>query len=223
MLDVRHTNTAWNAAAISPFQLGRCFLIIYICFLPDLFCKLRYTTGRREALREHCRSLKHPGRKLARTVLASIALTAANCALMFRFGFHILGMMKRQEHKRRFYLWDYLWWQGEMIKKRYDRPLRWTDGSFGLMFYIVALIILPLMFLCRRTFPETNGLTEYIVSCIIAVAAHEWLERIYRTRGKSVLKHHAKRKFNPVWAYFLALLLPLVILLVLMSALAPQI
>lgn len=62
-------------------------ILMFLCFLPDLFCKLRYTTGRWEALHEHYRGLKHPGRRLAKIVLASITLTAANFALMFHFGF----------------------------------------------------------------------------------------------------------------------------------------
>lgn len=63
------------------------FMFIFLCFLPDLFCKLRYTTGRRDALRERYQDMKHPGRRLAKIVLASIALTVANFALMFHFGF----------------------------------------------------------------------------------------------------------------------------------------
>lgn len=62
-------------------------ILIFLCFLPDLFCKFRYTTGRREALRERYRDMKHPGRRLAKIVLASIALTVANFALMFHLGF----------------------------------------------------------------------------------------------------------------------------------------
>ncbi len=62
-------------------------IVIFLCFLPDLFCKFRYTTGRREALCEHYRGLKHPGMVLAKIVLIAIALTAANFALMFHFGF----------------------------------------------------------------------------------------------------------------------------------------
>ena len=27
-------------------------------------------------------------------------------------------MMKRQENKQRFYLWDYLWWMGEKLDKQ---------------------------------------------------------------------------------------------------------
>ncbi|EFI01925.1 hypothetical protein, partial [Bacteroides sp. 1_1_14] len=33
-------------------------IVIPLCFLPDLFCKLRYTAGRREALREHYGKMK---------------------------------------------------------------------------------------------------------------------------------------------------------------------
>ena len=62
-------------------------IVIPLCFLPDLFCKLRYTAGRREALREHYGKMKHPGRKLAKIVLIVIALTVANFPLMFHFGF----------------------------------------------------------------------------------------------------------------------------------------
>lgn len=39
-------------------------VVIPICFMPSLFCKLRYTAGRRTALREHYRDMKRPGRKL---------------------------------------------------------------------------------------------------------------------------------------------------------------
>ena len=62
-------------------------IVIPLCFLPDLFCKLRYTAGRCNALREHYGRMKHPGRKLARIVLIAIALTVANVTLMFYLGF----------------------------------------------------------------------------------------------------------------------------------------
>lgn len=62
-------------------------VVMILCFLPDLFCKLRYTAGRQEALREHYGKMKHPGRKLAKIVLIAIALTVANFALMFHLGF----------------------------------------------------------------------------------------------------------------------------------------
>ena len=61
-------------------------IVIPLCFLPDLFCKLRYTAGRREALREHYGKMKHPGRKLAKIVLIAIALIVANVALIVHLG-----------------------------------------------------------------------------------------------------------------------------------------
>lgn len=57
------------------------FPVIALCFLPSLFCKLRYTAERREALTKHCGKLKHPGRKLAKIMLWGIALTIVNLAL----------------------------------------------------------------------------------------------------------------------------------------------
>lgn len=57
-------------------------VVIPICFLPSLFCKLRYTAGRREALHEHYREMKHPGRRLIGIILIAIALTVANLSLI---------------------------------------------------------------------------------------------------------------------------------------------
>ena len=62
-------------------------IVMILCFLPDLFCQLRYTAGRREALRKYYGKMKHSGRKLAKIVLIVIALTVANFPLMFNFGF----------------------------------------------------------------------------------------------------------------------------------------
>lgn len=123
-------------------------------------------------------------------------------------------MMKPQEHKQLFYLWDYIWWQGEMIKRHYHRPGRKIDGSFVLFLYITVLVIVPLIFLFGREFPDITFLVQSIVFCVITVAGYEWLVRIYRKRGKTVMKHNAKRNFNPVWAYFLSLF-PFVILVML--------
>lgn len=125
-------------------------------------------------------------------------------------------MIKQQEHKQRFYLWDYLWWQGEMIKKRYDRPGMWIDGSFGLMFYITALITVPLIFLYDRIFPDATGFLQLCLPfCIITVVAMVWISLIYSTRGKVVMKHYSKRKFDPLRAYFLTAIFPLIILVIL--------
>jgi len=57
-------------------------LTIALCFIPSVFCKLRYTAGRREALCGHYGKLKHPGRKLAKIILWCIALTIVNFALV---------------------------------------------------------------------------------------------------------------------------------------------
>ena len=37
-------------------------IVMILCFLPDLFCQLRYTAGRREALRKYYGKMKHSGR-----------------------------------------------------------------------------------------------------------------------------------------------------------------
>ncbi len=62
-------------------------VVIPICFMPSLFCRLRYTVGRREALREHYRDMKRPGRKLIHIILIAATMTLANFALMFHLGF----------------------------------------------------------------------------------------------------------------------------------------
>ncbi len=72
----------------------RCFsqivafaVVMIFCFLPSMFCKLRYTTGQCKTIREHYREMKHPGRNLLKIVLISIALAVANTVLMFHLGF----------------------------------------------------------------------------------------------------------------------------------------
>lgn len=60
---------------------------LILCFIPGLFCKLRYTAGRCKALRNHYRDMKRHGRKLLGIILIAIALTVANLSLMLHFGF----------------------------------------------------------------------------------------------------------------------------------------
>lgn len=62
-------------------------VVMILCFLPGLFCQLRYTAGRHKALRKHYGKMKHPGGKLAGILLIAIALTVANVVLMFHLGF----------------------------------------------------------------------------------------------------------------------------------------
>lgn len=51
-------------------------------------------------------------------------------------------MMKRQENKQRFYLWDYLWWMGEKLEQA--RRTGRVDGEMMLSIYIFALLIFPI-------------------------------------------------------------------------------
>lgn len=111
--------------------------------------------------------------------------------------------MKRQEHKQRFYLWDYLWWQGEQWKRL--RPKSRTDGSTVVFLFIMALIIVPLIFLFYRLFPGA-AIIQVIVWCLVILAGHSWINRIYRRRGKAVLKHYAKRSFHEAFAVLLFLI-----------------
>lgn len=53
-----------------------------LVFLPSLFCRLRYTPERREALREHYRGMRHPGRRLFSIILIAIALMIVDFIVM---------------------------------------------------------------------------------------------------------------------------------------------
>ena len=64
---------------------------------------------------------------------------------------YTLGMMKRQENKQRFYLWDYLWWMGEKWKQA--RRTGRVDGEMMLSIYIFALLIFPMMTVTIRLNP----------------------------------------------------------------------
>lgn len=117
-------------------------------------------------------------------------------------------MMKRQEKKYRFYFWDYLWWQGEKLQQ--SRRSSRVDGSFLLYGYIIALIILPLMCLSSWLFPDwfspDNVMIHLIVWVVVALAGYNWIQWIYRRRGKAVLKHYAKRSFHEAVAFLLLIL-----------------
>lgn len=60
---------------------------LILVFLPPVFCRLRYTPARREALRKHNRGMQHPGRRLFSIILIAVALMIAVFVLMFHFGF----------------------------------------------------------------------------------------------------------------------------------------
>lgn len=117
--------------------------------------------------------------------------------------------MKPQERKQRFYLWDYLWWTGEQWRR--FRPVSRVDGSTVLFGYILALSIVPLIFLCNRLL-HTSAIIQIIVWCPVVLAGHIFLERIYRRRGKAVLKYYAKRSFHPI-AGIILFLLPIALIM----------
>lgn len=112
--------------------------------------------------------------------------------------------MKNREHNQRFYLWDYLWWQGEMIRLHLLRPQTRMNGCLIVFGYIMALIIVPLIFLSYRLFP--HAIIPVIGWSIVIIAGFSWIERIYRTRGKAVVKHYTKRSFYPIIGILLFLI-----------------
>ena len=114
--------------------------------------------------------------------------------------------MKPQERKLRFYLWDYLWWQGEMIRIHLCRPQTRMDGCLILFGYIMALIIVPLMLLSLRLFSAETIVAQVIVWCIVVLAGFCWIEWIYHSRGKAVMKHYSKRSFYPIIGILLFLI-----------------
>lgn len=80
-------------------------LTLALCFMPSIFCKLRYTANHREALRCHYGKLKHPGRKLTKIILCCIATTIVNLALT---QFHHLTL---KIDRQKINICNYLWWQ----------------------------------------------------------------------------------------------------------------
>lgn len=110
-------------------------------------------------------------------------------------------MMKPQEHKRRFYFWDYLWWMGEKWKRA--RRTGRVDGEMMLSIYIFALLIFPMMTVTIRLFPGVSALLPCVVFSIVTFAVMSLVGRVYRRRGKAVMSHYAKRGFNEVLAVLL--------------------
>ena len=111
-----------------------------------------------------------------------------------------------KERKQRFYLWDYLWWQGEMIRLHLLRPQTRMDGCMVLFGYITALIIAPLMLLSLRLFSADTIVAQVIVWCIVIFAVFSRIDWIYHRRGKTVMKHYSKRSFYPIIGILLFLI-----------------
>ena len=110
-------------------------------------------------------------------------------------------MMKPQEHKRRFYLWDYLWWMGEKWKQA--RRTGRVDGEMMLSIYSFALLIFPMMTVTIRLFPGVSALLPCVVFSIVTFAVMSLVSRIYKWRGKAVMSHYAKCRFNELLAVLL--------------------
>lgn len=106
-----------------------------------------------------------------------------------------------------------------MIRIHYDRPGQRIDGSMVVFLFIMALFIIPLMFVSVHLLPNTT--IQVIVWCIVTLAGFSWTDRIYRRRGKSVLKHYAKRSFYPITG-FLFFLIPIAIIMAMMCYFAPK-
>ena len=56
------------------------------------------------------------------------------------------------------------------------------------------------MFLSSWLFPDwvssDNVMIHLIVWVVVVLTGYSWIERIYRRRGKAVLKHYAKHSFH---------------------------
>ena len=87
----------WLFVVVIPFGIPLVFrhfnwmvafaMLTLLCFLPIMFCKLRYTAERRKSLGGYYRNMRHEGRKLAKIVIVAVALTVANVTLMYQLGF----------------------------------------------------------------------------------------------------------------------------------------
>lgn len=111
--------------------------------------------------------------------------------------------MKKMEERQRFYIWDFIWWQGERWQQ--ERPASRVNGSTMLFGYIIATAIMPLILLSVRLFPNTK-IALLILWSVAVIAGHSLIARIYRIRAKAVLKHYSKRRFYPIVGIMLQLI-----------------
>ena len=107
--------------------------------------------------------------------------------------------------RQRFYLWDYLWWMGEKWKQA--RRTGRVDGEMMLSIYIFALLIFPMMTVTIRLFPGVSALLPCVVFSIVTFAVMSLVSRIYKWRGKAVMSHYAKCRFNGIMWLFKEVLL----------------
>ena len=83
-----------------------------------------------------------------------------------------------------------------------------VDGEMMLSIYIFALLIFPMMTVTIRLFPGVSALLPCVVFSIVTFAVMSLVSRIYKWRGKAVMSHYAKCRFNELLAvllFFLAM------------------
>ncbi|MCS2591216.1 hypothetical protein NXX56_07900 [Bacteroides thetaiotaomicron] len=108
--------------------------------------------------------------------------------------------------RQRFYLWDYLWWMGEKWKQaRRTGQGRWRNDALDL--YLRSFDIpyddcyYPAFFqVCRHCCHVSFSIVTFAVMSLVS--------RIYKWRGKAVMSHYAKCRFNELLAvllFFLAM------------------
>lgn len=54
--------------------------------------------------------------------------------------------------------------------------------------------------------PPENVMILLIVWVVVVLTGYSWIERIYRRRGKAVLKHYSKHSFHEAVAVILVIL-----------------
>ncbi len=146
-------------------------IVIPLCFLPDLFCNYRYRPDR------------------------------GKCSADVPPRIYTLGMMKRQENKQRFYLWDYLWWVGERL---HEYHLRITGESMLFMYFNFLLYVPVMSLLAFARVYHTFQQCMWGVYLVLALVYVIWGEKLYGVRRrKAVMSHYADRRFKPATGFLL--------------------
>lgn len=60
---------------------------LILLFLPELFCRLRYTSARKQTILQHYSGMRHLWRRMFIIVTTALILTAFNLSLMYYLGF----------------------------------------------------------------------------------------------------------------------------------------
>lgn len=118
-------------------------------------------------------------------------------------------MMKRQENKQRFYLWDYLWWVGERL---HEYHLRITGESMLFMYFNFLLFVPVMSLLAFARVYHTFQQCMWGIYLVLALVYVIWGEKLYGVRRrKAVMSHYADRRFKPA-TDFLLFFLPVMFL-----------